>query len=168
MASLDSMNLGLASLFFLLATSAQSLALELNLTDLRCEYVKDPLAVDSSAPRLFWKLQSAARGQRQTAYRVLVASSAKLLAGDKGDLWDTGKVKSKETTHIRYAGKPLRSSQQVFPVKPHSEVSEDGQPVKHRRGIKFLRAEDGCNLYQVGSGTFEFLGVANSYSSSER
>jgi len=82
--------------------------------ELRCEYAAEPLGVEAQRPRLYWKLKSNARGQRQTAYRVLVASSQGMLAQDKGDLWDTGKVLSDETIHIVYGGKPLASSQQVF------------------------------------------------------
>jgi hypothetical protein len=84
-------------------------------TSLRCEYVQDPLGVDApNPPRLFWKLESTTRGQRQTAYQILVASSADGLAKDKGDLWDTGKVASDETVQIPYRGQRLKSSQQVF------------------------------------------------------
>ena len=83
--------------------------------ELRCEYAVDPLGVDAPKPRLYWKLQSDVRGQRQTAYQVLVASSTRsALTQDKGDLWDSGKVASEETIHIVYGGKPLNSSQQVF------------------------------------------------------
>ncbi|HYG33896.1 MAG TPA: family 78 glycoside hydrolase catalytic domain, partial [Clostridia bacterium] len=87
---------------------------ELKVNDLRCEYVRDPLGMDSSAPRLFWKLESPQQGQRQTAYEILAATSAELLSRNRGDLWDSGKVKSDENLHISYAGKPLRSSQKVF------------------------------------------------------
>jgi alpha-L-rhamnosidase len=82
--------------------------------DLRCDYAVNPLGVDSANPRLFWKLESHVRGQRQTAYQILVASSGKNLAHDNGDLWDSGKVSSDETIQISYAGAALKSSQQVF------------------------------------------------------
>ena len=87
---------------------------EMTPVDLRCEHAVDPLGIDAPAPRLYWKLKSNARGQRQTAYQALVASSLDLLAGDKGDLWDSGEVVSDETIHIAYGGRPLRSSQPVF------------------------------------------------------
>ncbi len=83
-------------------------------TDLRCEYAADPLGIDVTRPRLFWKLHSGERGQRQTAYRILVASNEQRLARDEGDLWDSGRVGSEETTQIRYGGRRLNSSQQVF------------------------------------------------------
>src|SRR5664279_5433122 len=58
---------------------------------LRCEYLSDPLGIDEPAPRLNWIVESGERGQRQTAWHVVVASTEKLLRQDRGDLWDTGK-----------------------------------------------------------------------------
>jgi alpha-L-rhamnosidase len=49
------------------------------------------------------------RGAKQTAYRILVAGTPEKLATDEGDLWDSGKVVSDQSTHIVYAGKPLQS-----------------------------------------------------------
>ncbi|MHC4250208.1 MAG: family 78 glycoside hydrolase catalytic domain [Planctomycetota bacterium] len=77
--------------------------------DLRCEYLVNPLGVDAVAPRLSWELASDERGQRQTAFRVLVASDAGELAADRGDLWDTGVVASPESIHVEYRGRPLES-----------------------------------------------------------
>jgi alpha-L-rhamnosidase len=81
---------------------------------LRCEYAVDPLGIDVAAPRLFWQVESPDRGERQTAFHILASSSAALLAADRGDLWDSGRVASDETTHIKYAGARLTSSQQVW------------------------------------------------------
>jgi alpha-L-rhamnosidase len=81
---------------------------------LRCEYLVEPLAIDASEPRLSWTVESNLRGAKQTAYQILVASSAANLAAGKGDLWDTGKVASNQTIQIAYAGKPLTSRQQCF------------------------------------------------------
>ncbi len=81
---------------------------------LRCEYAVNPMGVDSQSPRLFWIDESSGRGQSQTAYEILVATSEKNLAANKGDLWDSGKVKSGETIQIPYGGKELKSWQQVF------------------------------------------------------
>ena len=95
-------------------SASPALAGELAVSELSCEYAKEPLGIDSAAPRLFWKLESAVRGQRQSAYQILVASSRDALARDQGDLWDTGRLDSNETTQIPYTGKPLKSAQQVF------------------------------------------------------
>ncbi len=81
---------------------------------LRCEYRECPLGIDHPAPRLSWTDTSSVRGQRQTAYRVLVARSRELLEADQGDLWDSGKVESNQTVNIEYAGQPLRSGQRCY------------------------------------------------------
>jgi hypothetical protein len=81
---------------------------------LRCEYRVDPLAVDASQPRLSWEIHDSRRGARQTAYQVLVASSAEKLAADQADLWDSGRVASDQSIHVVYAGKPLASRMQCF------------------------------------------------------
>lgn len=81
---------------------------------LRCEQDADPFGVDVPRPRLGWTLQSAERGQIQTAYQVLAASAPERLARDEGDLWDSGKVTSDATLGVLYAGQALQSSQQVF------------------------------------------------------
>ena len=94
--------------------------------DLRCEYLKNPLGVDAAQPRLSWVIESQQRGQRQTAYQVLVASSPAALESDQGDVWDSGKVASDETAHIVYAGKPL-ASRQVCHWKVRA-WDRDGQP----------------------------------------
>ncbi len=81
---------------------------------LRCEYLENPLGIDIVKLRLSWQVAADSRGQSQSAYRVLVASSAELLQSDQGDLWDSGKVESDQTLFIPYAGKALQSRQQAF------------------------------------------------------
>ena len=79
------------------------------LTHLRCEYRENPLGIDVRQPRLSWILDSSQRGQKQTAYRILVASTEEKLANDLGDLWDSGKVESNQSTQIVYQGQELKS-----------------------------------------------------------
>ena len=81
---------------------------------LRTEYRINPLGIDEARPRLMWKVESDQRGQKQTAYRILVASSAQALESEQGDLWDSGKVESSETIQIEYAGRQLTSRQECF------------------------------------------------------
>lgn len=76
------------------------------------EYRENPLGVDNKKPRLGWILEATDKGgfgQRQTARRILVASTSRLLAGNKGDVWDSGWVSSDESQHIVYKGKELVS-----------------------------------------------------------
>jgi alpha-L-rhamnosidase len=94
--------------------AAQLCAGELRPVALRTEYLVNPVGLDTPAPRLCWQVESAARGAKQLAYRIRVASTAAKLAADQGDLWDSGKVASSETVNVPYAGTPLHSSQQAF------------------------------------------------------
>ena len=92
-------------------------AAPLHPANLRCEYLRDPLGLDTLQPQLSWIAESfnpRARGLSQSAYQVLAASTRKQLDADQGDLWDTGKVGSAQTAQIAYAGKPLTSRQQCF------------------------------------------------------
>jgi alpha-L-rhamnosidase len=83
---------------------------------LRSEYHVNPVGMDVTQPRLSWTIVAEAdgRGARQTAYRVLVASSLEQLAANRGDLWDTKKVNSDQTNQLVYAGAPLQSQMQCF------------------------------------------------------
>lgn len=81
---------------------------------LRCESLRDPLGIDTLRPRLSWVLRSDARGAAQTAYQVIASSSRDALDADRGDLWDSGRVESAESTSIVYAGAPLVSGRACF------------------------------------------------------
>lgn len=70
--------------------------------DLKTEYQENPICVGKN-PRFSWKLTSAFRAQNQLAYQVRVYEK-------KGEIvWDSGKVYSRESVGIAYAGKPLKS-----------------------------------------------------------
>ena len=94
---------------------AQSHLLPAN--NLECDAMTQPMAVESAAPQLEWRLAAAsadAHGVRQGAYRVLVASSRKLLDADTGDIWDSGRVASDATFGIPYRGKTLQPEAVYF------------------------------------------------------
>jgi alpha-L-rhamnosidase len=74
---------------------------------LRCEYLVNPIGLDESWPRLSWIMESGARGARQTARQIQVASDAVLLATGVGNIWDTGRVENDASAQIAYAGTPL-------------------------------------------------------------
>ena len=102
------------AIMILLTSAASAAETDMQITRLRCEYLDNPLSIDETSPRLSWELLSAQRGQKQTAYQILVASSEQSLAKNLGDLWDTGKVSSDASIHIAYDGKLLRSQMQCF------------------------------------------------------
>jgi len=79
-----------------------------------CDHAINPVAVDHTRPTLGWILRSAERGARQRAYRVIVSSDRRSLLSGNGDLWDTGKVESDNSTNVVYAGPALVSGDQCF------------------------------------------------------
>lgn len=83
--------------------------------DLRAEGIVNPLATPTS-PSLSWRLEAteASRGQVQSAWQVLVASSPEELTQNKADLWDSGKVIAQRSPKVRYAGKALPAGQACY------------------------------------------------------
>lgn len=105
------MKLLLSSIIALLATM---LAQAVTVGTLRCEFLENPEGIEVLQPRLSWIQESTERGAKQTAWQVNVASSLAELESGKTDLWDTGKVDSDQSIHVRYAGKPLASRVACF------------------------------------------------------
>lgn len=75
--------------------------------ELRTEGEREPLGLDTRAPRLTWQLaptDPALRNLRQAGYRVLVARSLEALARDEGDVLDTGVLASAAQEHTLALG----------------------------------------------------------------
>jgi alpha-L-rhamnosidase len=72
--------------------------------------VSHPLAINGDATRFTWRSAEAGRGAAQTAYQILVASSAARLAAGTGDGWDSGKVDSDRSASVEYIGRALPSA----------------------------------------------------------
>jgi alpha-L-rhamnosidase len=83
-------------------------------THLRTEYLANPLGIATDAPRFGWWMRHDDPSEAQAAYRVLVASTPDILAQDKGDLWDSGKVASDESVEVPYTGQNLNSFQRAW------------------------------------------------------
>ncbi|MDR1866376.1 MAG: family 78 glycoside hydrolase catalytic domain, partial [Bacteroidales bacterium] len=75
---------------------------------LTCEYLTDPVGMDTPQPVLGWKLSSGERNQVQTSYELMVALTEKDLAEGKRLVWKTGKTVSSESFNIPYGGKALK------------------------------------------------------------
>jgi alpha-L-rhamnosidase len=82
--------------------------------NLRCEFLVDPRGIDEPRPRWSWERRADRRGERQTAYQILVASGSDDLAGGAADLWDSGRVESDRSAHVEYEGRALTSGQRCW------------------------------------------------------
>ncbi len=96
--------------FFAFSSAAQ----QTGLTNLRCEYLQNPMAVDAARPRLAWELQSTQKNILQTAYRVLVADDSMLLKKNIGNAWDSKKVLSGASVQVMYNGGTLQAAKKYF------------------------------------------------------
>ena len=95
--------------------------------DLRCEYTVDPVGIDARQPRFSWLLRADERGQKQSGYQILVASSESDLRAGVGSLpdakcaqgmrsetgirWDSGRVTSARAANVVYGGAALSSDE---------------------------------------------------------
>ena len=121
-------------------------------SQLRCEDLENPQGIDVTEPRLSWILNSDGKDQYQTAYQILVASTAKNLKANKGDLWDSGKVSSDQSIQNPYAGVPAASRAQCFwKVRvwdEYGKVSAWSEPAQWTMGL--LTPADWDNAQWVG------------------
>ena len=100
-------------LLLVFCTSFRTFA-ALTANNLTCDHLENPQGIDTAQPRLSWLINSSQRDATQTAYEILVAYSEKNLAGDDGDLWNSGKVDADTSILVPYAGQPLASRTQCF------------------------------------------------------
>ena len=73
---------------------------------LQVDNLKTPLGIDDPAPKFSWQLQDTARGAKQTAYEVLVASGEDALRGGNADVWDSGRRESAQSLNVPFADTP--------------------------------------------------------------
>ena len=101
--------LACAGTFLAAATTAQAFPA----IDLRTDGVAGPIAA-SDSPRFTWRVESADRGQSQSAWQIIVSSTPTKLEARDGDLWDSGKTPATREPHAHYAGEPLTPGGRYF------------------------------------------------------
>jgi len=79
--------------------------------ELRCEYLSNPVGIDVKQPRFSWALEHSERGEKQSAYQIIVSTEP---SAEKGDMWDSGKANTDESVHVLYNGKPLESDRTYY------------------------------------------------------
>ncbi len=102
----------LFGLLFILACEQPVVYIEVD--HLRCENRENPLGIDKTSPRLSWKLYSDSFNKSQSAYQILVSDRRESLEKNIGNVWDSEKIQSSETMHIRHTGKSLISGTKYY------------------------------------------------------
>jgi alpha-L-rhamnosidase len=87
---------------------------KITISNLRCEYLENPLGIDVPQPRFSWNISGNLRGISQSAYQILVADSREALKDGTGNVWDSGKVPSDMLANIVYEGASLKSDQTYY------------------------------------------------------
>ena len=85
--------------------------------DLTTEYFTNPSGLDEKIPRFSWNFKATdenASGQKQTAYRILVSTSANNLKKNIGDAWDSKWTASGKMQLIEYKGKALQADRTYY------------------------------------------------------
>jgi len=98
----------------------------------QCQWQDNPGTIINANPDFSWK-----SGGNQTAYQIIVSSDLDKLKSNKGELWNSGKVASKECIGISYAGKTLRSNTTYYwkvRVWINDVVSEYSEPKSFKMG----------------------------------
>jgi len=102
-------------LFFIIGLSqtahSDTAAGPLTPQNLRCEYLENPRGIDVENPRFSWMLHHTERGQKQSAYQIMVSTDPSF---EKGMMWDSQKIDSKQSTHLVYQGEALESNRTYY------------------------------------------------------
>ena len=110
--------------------------------NLKTEYLKNPIGIDITAPRLHWNCEG---GVRQSAYQIICTDDA------GRTLWDTGKTEG-GTMRVRYAGNALKSRDHVtWRVRLWDEADQEGDWSEAFFEIGLLKSSDWQAKWVTGS-----------------
>lgn len=116
---------------------SEDMTSSLRVVGMQTDRMTDPIGIDSTTPVFSWKLSDTLRGQKQTAYRIRVATSQENLnAGTT--VWDSTLVASEETIDIPYAGSSLAPSTRYWwqvEVRDKDGLSSVSQPAYFETGL---------------------------------
>ena len=69
-----------------------------------------------------------------------------------------------QSTFSLHLSIPVNTTATIFlPTADAKSVTESGQPAAQSLGVYFLRKENGCAVYRVGSGDYQFVAASGDY-----
>ncbi|RNL82494.1 alpha-L-rhamnosidase [Sinomicrobium pectinilyticum] len=130
---------------------------------LMIEYLRDnDVAVNTGFPVFSWVLPKGMK--QQSAYRILVSSSKEKIENNIGDLWDSKKVLSNESSTVPYKGRPLvENNRYYWKVKLWGEGYEESgySEIKtfmvSKNGNKYITTLNKFQVEEVSPGVIEKL-----------
>jgi alpha-L-rhamnosidase len=87
---------------------------KLKVKNLRCEYLIDPIGIETKKPRFSWELEATYQDVLQGACRILIADDPAILGKNTGNIWDTRNIRSSQSIQVEYRGKDLLPSKKYY------------------------------------------------------
>jgi len=91
-----------------------ALQAQLSVHSLSADYLGSPVGIDNPAPKLSWIIQPEQGNTMQASYQIRAALSWTDVTKGRKLIWDTKRIKSSQSVHIKYEGEPLKSYQRVY------------------------------------------------------
>ncbi|SHI55050.1 alpha-L-rhamnosidase [Tangfeifania diversioriginum] len=99
-------------LFLLGLLNFQSSA-QIQVTNLKCEHLQNPIGIDETHPRFIWQVQSEQPGYLQEAFQLVVGTEEAEVASGDGNVWESGTVHSSVIPAV-YNGPKLQPFARYF------------------------------------------------------
>ena len=88
---------------------------DLEVRNLRCEFLSAPRGVEQRHPYLSWEIYVPDKASIvQSSYRILLYESDEPPNDGTWPLWNSGKIKSGESTNVKYDGVALKSAGKYY------------------------------------------------------
>ena len=100
-------------LLIAMVSLTNSLLADSKAANLRCEFLINPIGIDTQHPRLTWSMNDNRRGALQSAYQIFVGTDSAQVCAGIGDLWATGKINSGDM-ETEYNGSQLKPFTHYF------------------------------------------------------
>ena len=132
-------NTTLILLFLYLAFTGCTTANELEVRNLKCNYLLDPGGLEDTNPAFSWEIHSDLRNIRQEAYQLLIASTPDGLLAGAADIWQGEWITSGQSVNVRSGGLDLESASTYYWTVRVREaggaISAFGEPALFETGI---------------------------------
>jgi len=113
------------------------------ITDLKCENLTSPNAIDNTKPHFSWKIKSDLP-MHQQSYEIQVASDSSLMIDGTANLWNSGRIDTSLTVMVPYNGTALTARSLCYwrvRVWDEQGAASDWTPIA-RFGIGILDKAD--------------------------
>ena len=101
-------------LLLTISCSKEIISTDITFNNLTCNYKNNPTSIESTQPTFSWVVNALGYNKSQSSYQILVASSQELTKEGTADIWDSKKVKSEQSTFVKYSGKEIKALQTYY------------------------------------------------------